>query len=112
MMMNGRYKCYLSAVSLGVAFGVVSALWMMFFAWSAMWWGHGVPMIAQWAELIPGFAPTIQGGFIGGAWGFLEGFICGLIAGWIYNLCLCCCKGSCGSDESCDVKVVKTRKNG
>ena len=110
-MMGGKCKCYLSPVSLGVAFGVVCGLWMLLFAWSAMWWGHGVPIIAQWAEVLPGFAATIKGGLIGAAWGFVKGFVMGLIFGWIYNLCLCCCKGSCKSDEACDMKEGRTKRS-
>ena len=105
-------KCTLrlSAISLGLEFGIVTGLWMMLFAWSAMWWGHGIPMIAQWAEVYHGYAPTYVGGLIGGAWGFAEGFISGLIFGLIYNLCSCCCKCMCKSGESCDTAPKSSKK--
>lgn len=101
-MMKG--KCTrLSAIALGVAFGVVSALFMMIFAWSVWMNGTTSPIIDQWAAIYPGYAATLKGGFIGGAWGFVEGFICGLVVGWVYNLCLCCCSCCCGkpSCQSC-----------
>ncbi len=94
--MMGYSKCTrLSAVALGVAFGVVSAISMMVFAWSAWLGGNGSQMIQQWAAIYPGFDASLKGGFIGGAWGFVEGFVLGVITGWIYNLCLCCCSKKC-----------------
>lgn len=92
----------LSAVALAVALGVVTALSMMLFAWSAWLWGYGEQMIAQSATLYPGFDASLKGGFVGGAWGFLEGFIFGLVTSLIYNLCLCCCNKSCNcGNPSC-----------
>lgn len=97
-----------SAISLALSLGIVSGLWMALFAWSALWSGHGVVMVAQWGEIFQGYAATVRGGWIGGAWGFVEGFIVGLIVAWIYNFFLCCCKSLCkSSDECCDVKKVK-----
>lgn len=105
-MKGGRCKARLSAVSLGVAFGVTSAICMALIAWSSYYWGMGGDLVAQWAAFYPGFAATVKGGFFGGAWGFLEGFVFGVIFGWIYNLCLCCCgcccKSSCACKSSCE----------
>lgn len=86
----------LSAVCLGLAFGVISGLSMCLFAWLALWQGLGATMVSQWAEIYPGYAATIQGGLIGGAWGLLEGLIVGLVVAWVYNFFLCCCKCMCG----------------
>lgn len=94
-------KCTrLSAVALGVALGVVSALTMMIFAWSAMS-GTGTALIDQWSAIYPGYGASVKGGFIGGAWGFVEGFICGLVTAWVYNLCLCCCSKRSGCGCGC-----------
>lgn len=100
-MMKG-VTARLSAVALGVAFGVVSALFMMIFAWAVYFDGATSPIIAEWAQVFPGFAATVKGGFIGGAWGFVEGFICGLVTGWIYNLCLCCSHCCCCKTSACN----------
>ena len=97
-------KCArLSAVALGVAFGVVTALTMMIFAWTAWNGGHGTQIVDMWATVYPGFEASLKGGFIGGAWGFVEGFIVGVVVGWVYNLCLCCCskRGCCCGQSSC-----------
>ena len=114
-MMGCKCTCRLSAISIAIAMGVVSALWMCLFAWSAYMYGHGVAMVAQWGEIFRGYAPTINGGLIGAAWGFVDGFVCGLVFAWIYNLCLCCCKMVCRSDAACvtmdeTVVVKKTKK--
>ncbi len=89
----------------GIAFGFLSGLSMLLFAWSAYYWGHGGPMIAQWAEIYQGYAPTIKGGLIGGAWGFVEGFVCGFIFALIYNLVSCCCK--CCKCKCCNCTSCK-----
>jgi hypothetical protein len=82
----------LSAVSLGVAFGVVTGLWMLLFALFASQSGHGTVIITQWADIYQGYAPTTVGALAGLGWGFIEGFVTGLVLGWIYNLCRCCCR--------------------
>jgi hypothetical protein len=81
---------------------------MLLFSWYAYWYGHGVVLIAQWGEIYSGYAPTINGGLIGGAWGFLDGFVTGMLIAIVYNLCLCCCRAVCKTDEVCEVKTVKT----
>lgn len=86
----------LSAVSFAIALGLVTGLGMMFFAWLVHYWGYGNLIVAQWAEIFPGYAASMKGGLIGAGWGFVEGFVFGLIFAWIYNLCLCCCKSMCG----------------
>ena len=101
-MMRSKCRARLSAVGLGVAFGVVTALFMLGFAWAVWYDGSTSAIITQWAEIYPGYAATIKGGAIGGAWGFIEGFICGLLVGWIYNLCVCCCSCGCCCAKSCD----------
>lgn len=109
-MKGGSGKCTsrLSICGLALAFGVVSALSMGVFAWTAFWTGHGNVVIAQWAEFFPGFAATVKGGWIGFGWGFLEGIICGIIFGIVYNLCLFCCKCCCCG--TCDMPKEKNKK--
>lgn len=106
--MKSKCTARLSIFSLAFALGIVSGLFMMFFAWYAYSYGHGIVLVAQWGEMYMGYAPTFKGGLIGGAWGFLDGFISGLILAIVYNLCLCCCRGFCRSSEMCEVKETKT----
>lgn len=105
---NGKCTSRLSIIALGIAFGVVSALSMGLFAWTAYWTGHGLVLVAQWAEFFPGFAATMKGGWIGAGWGFVEGLVSGIIFGFIYNLCMCCCKCSCCCGV-CDTKDKKAK---
>lgn len=108
---NCYCKSRLCAFSLGIAFGVVSGLFMLLFALAAYKWGHGTPLIALYADVYQGYAPTVYGAFVGAAWGFVEGFVFGLLLGWIYNLTLCCCAYFCKSSREEDVEVkVRTRK--
>ncbi len=101
-MMGKRAK--LSAIALGIAFGVLSGGWMLLVGLSAVYGYFGTDMVNQWASFYPGVAATVKGVSIAAAWGFLQGFVCGLIVGWVYNLCLCCCSRCpcpcCG--PSCD----------
>lgn len=105
-MMSNHKPAKLSSVALGVASGVICALSMMLFAWSVMMGGTASTLVDQWSAVYPGFAATLKGGFIGGAWGFVEGFILGVIFGWIYNICLCCCASSkcCDAKDTCETK--------
>ena len=94
--MGNKCKCMrFSPMALGISLGLITGLCMLGFAWSAWTWGHGTTLIDQWASIYPGFAATLQGGFVGLGWGFLEGFIIGVIWAWLYNICLCCCRCCC-----------------
>lgn len=90
--------------SLGIAFGVTKALFMLFSAWAGYFWGYGTVLIKQIAVLYHGFAPTIIGGLYGALWGFVGGFVFGFIAGLIYDFCLCCC---CVKTSLCEHKNKK-----
>lgn len=107
---NGKCKCActsrLSIFGLAIAIGVVSAVSMALFAWSAFWTGHGMVVVAQWAEFFPGYGASNTGGWIGAGWGFLEGFVSGIIIAVVYNFCLCCCKSCCG----CGAGEMKSKK--
>ena len=83
----------LSAVSLGVASGVVTGLCMMLLALASLHWGYGIAFVTQLSDLYHGYGPTFEGSLYGLGFGFLKGFILGLVFGWIYNLCRCCCRG-------------------
>lgn len=106
--MGSKCKCMrLSATAFGVSLGIITGIFMMFFAWSAWWWDFGTSIVDQWASVYPGFSASIAGGFIGLGWGFLEGFVLGVLWAWVYNICLCCCRCCycCAtSDKECITK--------
>lgn len=87
--------------TLGLALGITCGLFMIFYAWAAMWWGWGMSMVEQWGSVYSGYAATWVGGLIGGLWGLLKGFIFGFILAIIYNLLTHCkkCCGMCGNQE-------------
>src|SRR5690348_3842366 len=91
-------KAKLSTVSLGIAFGVTEALFMILFAWAGWLFGYGISMIHQIASVYYGYAPSFSGGLLGGAWGLVDGFVFGVVAGFIYNLCFGYCSKSCSSE--------------
>jgi hypothetical protein len=95
-MMGNKCGCKrLSAVACGVSLGVLSGIWLMLFVWAAWQWEMGVVILQQWSTVYIGLEPSLKGGLIGLAWGFLHGFVLGLLFAWIYNLCVCCCASRC-----------------
>ncbi|OGT65595.1 MAG: hypothetical protein A3J38_04135 [Gammaproteobacteria bacterium RIFCSPHIGHO2_12_FULL_45_9] len=101
----------LCAVSLGLAFGVVSAIFMLLLAWAGWLWGYGAVFIDQYSVIYYGYAASFVGGIVGAVWGLIGGFIFGFLSGWFYNLFLGCrCKKSCG--ESCGIESDKTKTKG
>jgi hypothetical protein len=81
----------LCSAALGVAFGVVTGLMMMIFAWVAWEWGYGSTIIEQYGTFYYGYEASLVGGLFGFLWGVIEGFIFGVLVGWIYNCCARCC---------------------
>jgi hypothetical protein len=71
-------------LALGIAFGVVWALYLFFIAISAKF-GWGAALIAPIASLYIGYAASIGGAIIGAIWAFVDGFVAGVIIAWIYN---------------------------
>lgn len=92
----------LHSVALGVACGITKALFLILFAWSAMYWNYGLSTITQIGEIYQGYNATFLGGLYGGGYGLLVGFVFGCLIGFFYNLCVCCCRCSlCRSTEVC-----------
>lgn len=88
---TGRFN----VLSFAIALGIVTGLWLLLFAWSAYFWGHGTALITQWSDVYRGYEATPIGGIFGLIWGFVDGFISGLVFSYLYNLCLCChCVGN------------------
>src|SRR3990167_5909931 len=83
-VMMGKGKCMcLCAVSLGLAFGVVSAIFMLLLAWAGWLWGYGAVFIDQYSVIYYGYAASFVGGIVGAVWGLIGGFIFGFLSGWL-----------------------------
>ena len=74
----------LSVKGLAVAFGVITAFFMLFISWAAMF-GWGGEMVDLMSTYYIGTSASWLGGIIGAIWGFIDGAICGAIIAWIYN---------------------------
>lgn len=70
--------------ALGVAIGVLWAVYVLFCGITAMF-GWGVALVGALSSLYIGYAPTISGAMIGAAWGFVDGYIAGVVIALIYN---------------------------
>jgi hypothetical protein len=51
-------------------------------AWLLNWGGALVNVVSS---LYLGYAPTLLGAAIGGAWALVDGFVAGFIIAWLYN---------------------------
>jgi hypothetical protein len=72
-------------VPLGVAIGVLWAIYVFFVGITAMFnWGGGV--VTQLGTLYIGYGPSILGAIIGAIWAFIDGLVAGVIIAWIYNM--------------------------
>lgn len=74
----------LSVNALGVAVGILWAVYVFFCGITAMF-GWGVALVDALSSLYIGYAPSIPGAFIGLVWGFVDGYIAGVVIAWIYN---------------------------
>src|SRR5262245_32247698 len=101
--MKSNCGCYrLSAISLGIAAAVVSALGMVVLGVMSMHYGIGAKWIELMATMYKGYAANWHGIGIGAAYAAVEGFVWGLVFGWVYNICAKCCKACC---HKCCVKT-------
>lgn len=88
-------------VSFGFAWGIVSGVGLLLWAWLGARYGHGLPLTNLMSHFYYNYEPTFTGGLWGLLLGFVHGFIFGTLVAWIYNLsCKCFCPG--GSCESCE----------
>jgi len=71
-------------LALGVAIGVLWAIYVAFVGIAAMFgWGNAI--VDALASLYIGYAASIIGAIIGAVWAFVDGFIAGVVIAWIYN---------------------------
>ena len=75
-------KC--SPNALGVAIGVLWAIYVLFCGIAAMF-GWGVALVEALSSLYIGYAPSVSGALIGAVWAFIDGYIAGVVIAWIYN---------------------------
>ena len=75
-------KC--QPVALGVAIGVLWAIYVFFLGIVAMW-GWGAEMVRVFASLYIGYDASVIGAIIGAIWAVVDGFIAGFVIAWIYN---------------------------
>lgn len=74
----------LSLNGLGVAFGILWALYVFFCGITAIF-GWGTTLVTTLSSLYIGYSASIGGAIIGAVWGFVDGYIAGIIIAWIYN---------------------------
>ncbi|MCH9770444.1 MAG: bacteriophage holin [Gammaproteobacteria bacterium] len=77
----------LSVWRFGFALGLIWALGMLVVGWAGWQWQYGIPFVKLWSSVYVGFKPTLVGGLIGAAWGFVDFFVFGVLIAWVYNLC-------------------------
>jgi hypothetical protein len=72
-------------LALGVAIGVLWAIYVFFVGITAMF-GWGNALVEALASLYIGYGPSVVSAIIGAVWAFVDGFIAGVVIAWIYNL--------------------------
>lgn len=74
----------LQPVPLGVAVGVLWAIYVFFAGIIAMT-GWSLALVRDLASLYLGYGPSLGGALIGAIWAFADGLIAGAVIAWIYN---------------------------
>jgi hypothetical protein len=75
----------LQPVALGVAAGILWAIYVFFIGITAMF-GWGNALVAALASLYIGYGPSFVGAVIGAIWAFIDGLVAGVIVAWLYNM--------------------------
>ncbi len=70
--------------ALGIAIGVLGALYVFFLGLVAMA-GWGNSLVTALSSLYIGYSASIAGAIIGAIWAFIDGFITGVLISWVYN---------------------------
>jgi hypothetical protein len=73
------------AISLGLAVGLTSAVFVFLLGLSASMLGWGVGLAQALSSIFIGFSPTLVGSIAGAVWAFVDGLVAGLLIGWFYN---------------------------
>jgi hypothetical protein len=72
-------------VPLGVAVGILWAVYVFFVGITAMF-GWGNALVIALASLYLGYSASIVGAIIGAIWAFVDGLVAGVIVAWLYNM--------------------------
>jgi len=80
-IMDNRLK----PVPLGIAMGVLSAVYVFLAGIFAMF-DWGVAMVEMIGSFYIGYGPSILGAIIGAIWAFVDGLVAGVVVAWIYNM--------------------------
>jgi hypothetical protein len=70
--------------ALGLAVGIVWALYVFITTLWLIWFGEGAGFTLL-KNIYPGYSTTYVGAFVGLIWGFVDGFIAGVLVAWLYN---------------------------
>ena len=74
----------LQPLALGVAIGVLWAVYVLFAGLFAMS-GWGLALVQTLASFYLGYGASAVGAIIGAIWAFTDGFVAGVVIAWIYN---------------------------
>jgi len=78
-------KQKLSVLSLGLAIGILCAIYMFFIGAVAWLFNWGTGLVELISSLYIGFSATLAGSIIGAVWAFIDGFIAGVVIAALYN---------------------------
>lgn len=109
-MKNKCGCCKLSAIGLGMAAAVVSALSMLVLGILNMKYGIGAEWIKLVATVYKGYDVTWHGIGLGAGYAAVEGFVGGLLFGWIYNICIKALGKCCKCCQSCSVEKTEQQE--
>jgi hypothetical protein len=70
----------------GLATGILWGLSLIIMGIAGMIWpSYAADFVNAVGTKYIGYAPTVLGSLIGGAWGFVDAGIAGLVLAWLYN---------------------------
>ena len=78
-------KQKINAVNLGIAIGVIAAIYCFLLGLIALWFNWGTGLVQTISSLYIGYNASYLGSLIGAVWAFADGFIAGIVIAWIYN---------------------------
>lgn len=75
----------LNARALGLSFGILWAVGVIFMGLTAIVCSWADPFVNTLSLMYIGYGASIVGSIIGALWGFVDGFIGGYCIAWLYN---------------------------
>jgi hypothetical protein len=74
----------LRARAFGIAVGILGGIALFLATFASLSWGTG-EILNKLAVVMPGYARSAGGAFLGILWGFVYGFVGGALVAWLYN---------------------------